>query len=320
MMAGAERDGPVPADAAPRSLRTAGHVDGLRWHGGHWWWTDPDGAALHLWDGLRLDEHSKPLRCRLPDRVAGFAFCRSGRVLLGLAKWLCFVDPAPPPAAGLGRRAPQPGVAVDPAEPRTSISDGATDRHGNFVFGTRNVTAEARQIGSYYQYSQAQGLRRLALPAASAAYSIAFSVDGRTMYFSDAATRQIMQCDYDPDTARVDNVRLFADVPDAQPRGAVLDEEGCLWSAQGGAARVVRYAPDGAVLRSVALPVAHPTRPAFGGPLLDRLMVGAMPQPGATGGVHLLDAAGVRGLRDVLFDDGPSATAAIASANRRRPK
>jgi L-arabinonolactonase len=283
----------------------------LRWHDGHWWWTDPDGTAIYTWASEDGTAPVKPLRSRLPDRVASLVFCTSGRVLLGQAKWLCFAERAAPPenrqgsgqGGSLGRRPPQPGAAVDPAEPRTGVSDGACDRDGNFVFGTRNVTPEARQIGSYYQYSMQHGLRRLALPAAAMAHSIACSPDGRTLYFSDAATRRIMQCDYDAQAAKVANIRLFAEVTDAQPRGAVVDAEGCLWSAHFGAGRLAHYAPDGRLLRSLALPAPYPTRPAFGGPDHRLLLVGAMPQPGAAGGLYQLDAGGVQGLPDGLFRD-----------------
>lgn len=295
---------PAPApDSRAITLLASGHVDGLRWHNGQWWWCDPDSAAIYTWKVQNGATPVKPVRTRLPDRAAALAFCRSGRVLLAQAKWLCFADRATPPAPGLGRRPPQPCVAVDPAEPRTGISDGVADRDGGFVFGTRNVTPEARQIGSYYQYSMAHGLRRLALPAAATAHGIAISPDGRTLYFSDAATGRIMQCDYDARMAKVANIRLFAEVPHAQPRGAVVDAEGCLWSAHFGAGRVARYAADGRLLRSIDLPAKYPTRPAFGGDRFEQLLVGAMPQPGATGGLYQIDSGGVRGLPDSLFHD-----------------
>lgn len=288
-------DGAAQHGAADLALPRDASVGALRWHADRWWWTDGAGAAMYLWS-----PGGAPLRSRMSDSVAAFAFCESGRALLAQAKWLCFADLALPPAEGLGRRTPQAAVAVDPAEPRTAISDGDTDRAGNFVFGTAvdGVHGSLRAIGSFYQYSLRHGLRRLALPTASVAGSICFSPDGGTMYFSDAPTRRILQCDYHAGAARVANVRTFAEVADGQPRGAVVDSAGCLWSAQAGAGRVVRYAPDGAVLRSVAVATPHPARPAFGGPELAQLMVGS-----AAGGLYLIDGAGARGLPAALFDD-----------------
>lgn len=296
---------PDVAIAAVPVLASGVSPHGLRWHADRWWWSDPDSAALYLWSPA-----SAPLRSRLTDSVGAFAFCRSGRVLLAQAKWLCFASLAAPPLQGLGRRPPQPAMAVDPAEPRTAISDGGTDRAGNFVFGTGPAAGMpgmpgrpgiAPAIGSFYQYSSQHGLRRLALPTVAAAHSICFSPDGRIMYFSDAATRRIQQCDYDAEAARVANVRLFAELQDGRPRGVAVDSAGCVWSAQALDAdshcRVVRYAPDGATLRSERLAAPHPTRPAFGGPGLDQLMVGSM------AGLHRMDGAGATGLACALFDD-----------------
>eukprot|EP01034_Spumella_vulgaris_P025080 gene25082-31494_t len=140
------------------------------------------------------------------------------------------------------------------------------------------------------------------LPTVAAAHGICFSPDGRIMYFSDASARRIQQCDYDAGAARVANVRLFAELAEGQPRGATVDSGGCLWSAQSG--RLVRYAPDGAALRSEPLPSAHLTRPAFGGPGLDQLLVGS------AGGMHVMDGGGARGL--------PDAFSAHRHAGRRR--
>ena len=282
--------------------------DGLLWQPGaaRWWWTDVPAATLHAWD----DGAPAAYACRLPDRAGSLAFCRSGRMLVGLAKWLCYAET---PTTTLPARLPlQPVIAVDPAEPRTRVGDGRTDRAGNFVFGTRNEAPEARAIGSFYQFSHTHGLRRLALPAAAVAGSICFSPDGGTMYFSDAVRRHILQCDYDADGAQVAAVRPFAQLPDgdARPHGAVIDSDGCLWNAEWGGGRLTRYAPDGVVMRSHMLPVAHPTRPAFGGAGMDRLLVASAAPRGAgkssagAGGLFGLVTPGVRGIADTLFNDG----------------
>lgn len=280
--------------------------EGLLWQGGRWWWTDIEAATLQAW----TPGAPAPQVCRLPDRLGSFAHCRSGRVLLGLAKRIAI--------ATLGEQLElaqlQTLAAVDAAEPRTRVNDGRTDRSGNFVFGTLNEAKERRAIASFYQYATAHGLRRLALPAVAIANSICFSLDGRTMYFCDTLSQRIQQCDYDADTAQVDNVRLFTqmDRDDAWPDGSVIDAEGCLWNAQWGAGRVARYDAEGRLMAVMTAPAPHTSCPAIGGEGLDQLMLttarqelgrdalAAQPLSGSLFGLRLPTALGVA---DALFED-----------------
>lgn len=284
--------------------------DGLLWqHGGNrWWWADVPAATLHAWQ----ETGRSPAAWRLPEQAGSFAFCRSGRLLVGLAKWLCFAD-VPGATTTTRPLALQPVVAVDPAEPRTRLADGRTDRRGHFVFGTRIAAQEPRAIGSFYQYSQVHGLRRLALPAAVAAGSICFSPDGATMYFS-TGERRIMCCDYDADSAQVAGIRLFAELAHGVPHGATVDSEGCVWSAGQGSGQLLRHAPDGERIGAWALPAPCATRPAFGGAALDCLMVGSAAgghdgngrngRDKGGGSLFRLALPGVRGMPDMPFDDG----------------
>lgn len=285
---------PPHAAALPAIVPAQGHC--LRWDGasGCWWWADGAAGTLRTWSHDGLHE----LACWLPEDAGAFAHCRSGAMLLCQPKRLCF---ASTPGAGRARTPRgwrlHAACAVDPAEPRTSIHEGRTDRSGAFVFGTRNDGIDGRPIGSFYQYSTRHGLRRLALPAVTVAASICFSVDGRTLYFADGALARILQCDYDASSAAVSNVRSFAETG-ALPEGSVIDSAGKLWNAQAGAGRLVQYAPDGQVLQRLALPWGAPASPAFGGAALDQLVVG-----GADGLIRIF-AAGASGLHDTLFDDG----------------
>ncbi|MES2037348.1 MAG: SMP-30/gluconolactonase/LRE family protein [Pseudomonadota bacterium] len=297
--------------------------EGLSWHGSteSWWWTDIEAASLQTW---KPDQ--AVVTYRLPDRLGSFAHCRSGRILLGLAKRLCFASlpknaGVPASSAQLTTSATaavqlavQSLVAVDPAEARTRVNDGRTDRRGYFVFGTMNEAPEKRPIASFYQFSMLYGLRRLALPAVAIANSICFSLDGKTMYFTDTLTRRIQQCDYDAETARVSNVRLFA-IPEsdkAYPDGSVIDRNGCLWNAEWGAGSVVQYAPDGRCLQRLSVPTKNPTCPAFGGVNGDYLMVSSARQEMSAEELSRMPAAGSLfamqmdaplAVADTLFDD-----------------
>jgi len=280
--------------------------EGLLWQRGRWWWTDIEASTLHAW---RPGQDAVEF-CRLPDRLGSFAHTRSGRVLLGLAKRIAIASLGD----GLELTQLQTLAPVDAAEPRTRINDGRTDRRGYFVFGTMNEAKEKRPIASFYQFSLQHGLRRLALPAVAIANSVCFSLDGRTMYFCDTLSQRIQQCDYDAETAQVDNVRLFTqmDRDDAWPDGSVIDAEGCLWNAQWGAGRVARYDPDGRLMGTSTAPAAHTSCPAIGGEGLDHLMLttarselgrdalAAQPLSGSLFGLRLPKALGIV---DTLFED-----------------
>ena len=102
----------------------------------------------------------------LPERRMQGAICTvaattSGRALVGLAKRLCLVNTFPPQSSVL--------AAVDPLDARTVIGDGRTDRSGAWVFGTTNASGDGRAIGSFYRFSAASGMSRLAMPTVVAA-------------------------------------------------------------------------------------------------------------------------------------------------------
>ena len=57
------------------------------------------------------------------------------------------------------------------------------------------------------------------------------------------------------------------------PDGSCVDADGCLWNAEWGGSRVVRYTPEGKIDRVLAVPAKNPTCCAFGGTRLDTLYI-----------------------------------------------
>ena len=278
-----------------------------------WWpergalvWTDIESSAL--W--MHVPATSVTRSWTLPSRLGSLAICTSGRLLLGLAKGLCFADVD---GSGKSILPVEPFVGVDVNLRRNRINDGRTDRAGNFVFGTMNE-AQDSPAGSFYQYSFEHGLRRLDLGGVVIPNSICFSLDGRTMYFCDSTTARIQQCDYDAASAGVAQVREFARLDPGQglPDGSVIDSEGCLWNAAWGAAVLRRYAPDGKLLTEIGVPAKNPTCAAFGDDALGSLYITSSRQemtdeelasnPSA-GGIYMA-AAMPRGVPDAQFRDG----------------
>lgn len=263
-------------------------------------WTDITSARLWMHaPGSGVTRH-----WNLPERLGCFSLCDDGRLLLGLAKGLYLTDVDG--VDGVDALTLEQVVEVERDRDDTRINDGRADRHGNFVFGTKNERDDTA-AGGYYQFSFARGLRRLALPAAAIPNSICFSLDGGTMYFCDSRVPEILCCDYEADLASVSNVRGFArvDAEGASPDGSIIDAEGFLWNAQWGAARVVRYRFDGSIERILPIPAKNPSCCTLGGPNFAELYVTTaredmtvdelvrMPH---AGGLYRLPMADVRGL------------------------
>jgi sugar lactone lactonase YvrE len=104
---------------------------------------------------------------------------------------------------------------------------------------------------------------------------IAFSPDGRTLYFTDTRRYTSYAFDLDLDDGVITNRRLFADYTTTgdRPDGACVDVDGCLWAAFFGGGRIVRYRPDGVIDRMITLPVTNPTCLCFGGTGLRTMFV-----------------------------------------------
>ena len=193
----------------------------------------------------------------------------------------------------------------------TRINDGRCDRQGRFVFGMFNRAPEP--VGHFYRVDQDLRIEQLALPPATVANSIAFSPDGRAMYYTDSPTRIIFRVDYRADGTLGEPqpfVRLGKDEGFAD--GSTVDAEGGLWNAQWRGSRVVRYDASGAATHRIDLPASQLTCPAFGGAALDRLFVTSarigldeetLRREPAAGGVFELDAD-ARGLPEARFTLG----------------
>ena len=325
---------PTVAPSPGILLTCAGQAgSALRWdaRAACWRWSDPQGGQLYAWPPAPVSlaapsapsapsapaaasaasAPSAPSASRLLENATVMACCDSGRMLLGLGKRLGIVEL--PQADNVRPLQAQVLATIDAAEPRTRISDGRTDRHGNFVFGTANTGADQRPIGSFYQYSQRHGLRRLALPVVVTAASICFSRDGSRMYFADATRSAIWQCDYDSERARVGAVTQFVQASDGAG-AAVVDSDGHLWSAQGGA--LVQYDSDGRQRQSIPVAPETVASLAFGGAVLDQLS--ALTAHGSLYAVPPVLAVGLApGLADTLFDDSAAGDAAVVLSQRR---
>jgi sugar lactone lactonase YvrE len=202
---------------------------------------------------------------------------------------------------------------LEPDRPANRPNDGAVDRQGRFWIGTMKKDAPAARSGAFYRLDGDGSIRRMR-DGYFTTNGLAFSPDGRTMYFSDSNpdVRVIWSCSYDPDSGEPGDPRPFFDTRAVagRPDGATVDADGCYWMAGVGGWQLVRLTPAGIVDRIIDLPVERPSRPWFGGPRLDTLYVttlsvgltaGSEARQPWSGGVIAVTGLGVTGLAQPRF-------------------
>ena len=113
---------------------------------------------------------------------------------------------------------------------------------------------------------------------------LAFSPDGRTLWWADTKAHVLYAFDLDPAEGSLSRQRVLVQFPlraegqplacyGGRPDGAAMDAEGACWVAMFEGQRLLRLAPDGSTLAELPLPVRCPTMPCFGGPDLKTLYI-----------------------------------------------
>ncbi len=164
-------------------------------------------------------------------------------------------------------------VAAAPYDPAVErFNDGKCDPQGRFWIGTIWEPRD-RPGASLYRLDRA-GLRRVA-GGITTSNGLAWSPDGRTMYWTDTRAHEIRAMAFDPVDGSAGAPHTFARFParepgqvlaayGGRPDGAAVDVRGCYWVAMYEGARLLCLSPDGAVVEDVPLPVRCPTMPCFG--------------------------------------------------------
>lgn len=256
-------------------------------------WVDIPQGRLHRFDPAsgenRTWELGEPIGC--------LALREQGGAVVALQSGFYFFDFAN------GTRTP----VIDPEadRPQNRFNDGATDRQGRFWAGTMRMGEPAPE-GAFYRLDPDRSCTRWQ-DGIFTTNGLAFSPDGRTMYCSDSnpQVRTIWACDYDPASGAPGPRRVFFDTRAVagRPDGGTVDADGCYWMAGVGGAQLLRLTPAGRIERIVEVPLARPSKPAFGGPNLDVLFVTTIgrdqqavpgqPRPGALLAITGLGAHGV---------------------------
>lgn len=254
----------MPPKIVPSQLyhEIACHLgEGPFWWDESLWWVDIEAGELHRFDHRRNERISHAFGC--PPGVAVPA--DDGRILVALGHEIGIFSHL---TRELAMIAP-----VQPGFPHNRFNDGKCDPRGRFVVGSLHQD-EIENAAELYLLEDGN-YRRILAPV-TISNGLAWSADGKTLYYIDTPTLQVAAFEYDLDRGALGEGRVAVTIPAeaGYPDGMCVDDCGNLWVAHwdGGAVRC--WSPeDGHCLAMVDIPCSRPTSCCFGGPDRDLLFI-----------------------------------------------
>ena len=230
---------------------------------GELWWTDIIGKMVYSYN---------PVKGIIRERLSGlsvssFAFIKGGGLICGCLEGLYHWSEN----GGFIRIAD-----IFDGEALT-INDGIADARGRFLFGT-NYYDEKRsdyRLGKLFSFDGRTGILSVLDEGVHLSNGLGFSSDNSIIYYTDTVARVIFRYRYDPEKGSVSGKEVFVKVPENEgiPDGLTVDSEDFVWSAQWYGECIVRYDPDGAVWKKIAVPAKQVTSLVFGGDELSDIYV-----------------------------------------------
>ena len=225
------------------------------------YWIDILGKTLHRYDPKSNTDHTR----EIGETIATVAPRASGGLLLALEHGFAFFNFDD----GVIER-------LDPveADDENRFNDGKCDPMGRFWCGSMHIRGE-NPTGNLYRMDADLSVTKIE-PNLYCSNGMTWSPDRSTMYHVDSSPRRVFAYDYDLETGRVANRRVAIQLDEDQgyPDGMTIDNEGMIWLAQWGAARVCRWnAATGTVLERYDTPAPHTSACCFGGDDLSQLYI-----------------------------------------------
>lgn len=218
------------------------------------YWADIEARRIHRTDFIsRKDKFIE-----FDEQVGCFALSRSGGLIIALENGFRYMPKWQAAARPFG----DPILADLPHQ---RFNDGCIDPYGRLWVGT--VTSDKSQADAALYRLSPDGSVQKMLGGLLTSNGAAFTQDGHFFYHADTPTHNIRRFAYHAAAGTIGEPTLFHQFPFGQgrPDGAALDQQGCYWSALFDGGSIVRLSPDGALLKSIAIPTQRPTMIAFGG-------------------------------------------------------
>lgn len=270
------------------------------------YWVDIQGRHIHRYDWATHSQQTWDT----PEQPGCIALRNDGGLVAAMETGIFAVELLAPPAVQLTCLA-----TITHERTNMRFNDGRCDARGRFWVSTMCLDAAlAAPVGAWYCLDE-RGLSEAQHTGLITPNGLAFSTDGRTMYFSDShpSVQKVWAFDYDLDRGRIGQGREFVDMMPlpGRPDGAAVDAEGYYWICANDAGQIHRFHPTGQRVASYGVPVPKPSMCAFGGPALDTLLVTSIQPAGAASGLHgavfALDV-GIRGREEPKFSCFPLTT------------
>lgn len=158
--------------------------------------------------------------------------------------------------------------------PGNRLNEGKCDPQGRFWTGTMQTNLNPdgsgkdmdRNSGALFRVDPDGRTSRHSEHEFGIANTLAWSPDGKTLYFGDSIRNVIFAYDWHGEEGTVSNQRVHLEgFERGAPDGSAMDEDGCLWNARFGGSCLIRITPQGKVDQVLELPVTNPTSCTFGG-------------------------------------------------------
>lgn len=219
------------------------------------WFVDVHAPAVHRLAVAtdRLDSWPMPEKC------GSIGLCENGQILVALKRALHLFDPE------TARLEHFTDVETDAPE-GNRLNDGKVAPDGSFWVGSMDDTPERQPTGSLYRVAP-DGRVEKKVEGIRISNGLAWSADGRTMFYSDSRGTWIRRYRHDLATGELSAMKVIAEptLEQGRPDGAATDVDGFYWSAGVSSGFLNRFSPEGELVEQVALPVPNPTMPCFTG-------------------------------------------------------
>lgn len=239
--------------------------EGPRWNSREQalYWTDllRQRFYRYRWSDRKAEIVSEDLQ------VSAFAFNEPGGYVVTNVSGIYLWDAQSPPVLLANKADGQ----------RCIMNDSVADPQGRVFSGSyfRNPeSGEFERVGCLFRVDN-NGSVRVVDEGFRLSNGLGFSPDFRTLYYVDSADRRIYAFDYEARDGSIRRKRVLVQVPMTEgfPDGLAVDTEGFLWCAHWFGECVIRYDPEGAIVRRIKMPASQIAGVTFGGPNFEDLFV-----------------------------------------------